>query len=84
MSLNKHVQPGTYDENNSPNSLSDICAFVHIYNELQVFIMDDGEITVLSNDTIAKTIEFNFKFDLYQNLGSGIVHVTKGHCKIDY
>lgn len=84
MSLEKHIQPGTYDEYNSPISLSSICAFINIHNVQQVFFMDDGEINILSNDTVSKTIEFNFKFTLNENLGTGIVHITDGHCKVHY
>lgn len=84
MSLYKDIQPGTYNESNSANSLSDVCAFVHIYNELQVFVMEDGEITVLSNDTAAKIIEFDFRLELHESVGPGIVHITEGHCKANY
>jgi len=84
MNLNKHIQPGTYDETNSPISLSDICAFVHIYNELQVFYMDDGKITILTNDTVAKKIEFNFKLNLLETTGPESVSITEGHAKISY
>lgn len=84
MSLNEHVQPGTYNDDNSPISLSSICAFIHIYNGQQVFYMDNGELTVLSNDTVAKKIEFNFKMKLQEDLGTGIVQITEGHAKISY
>jgi hypothetical protein len=84
MSLDKYIQPGIYDEENSPISLSSICAFIHIYNAQQVFLMDDGEINILSNDTVNKTIEFNFKFTLNEDLGTGIVQITDGHCKVHY
>lgn len=80
IGIRKNILPGayTYQFGNS----SDLTHFAYYPNSQTAYGADHGTFQVLSNDTIAKRIEFKFQFDIYSP--SDTIHVTQGHIIASY
>jgi hypothetical protein len=81
IAVNRDLSPGTYEHT---GGISDPMVFMIFSNQL-VFSENEGTITILSNDTILKKIEFDFEFEMLENNShSDTILVTEGHAKISY
>jgi hypothetical protein len=81
LGVKRNLLPGTYEYT---GSIDDAVLFLVISDQL-VYAENHGSITVLSNDTILKKMEFNFEFEMLEdNSHSDTIQVTEGHGKISY
>lgn len=81
LGIRRNIQPGTYEYT---GSIDDPIVFLMISDQL-VFTEERGSVTVLSNDTILKKIEFNFEFEMQENnSNSDTIQITEGYGKISY
>lgn len=81
LGIRRNIQPGTYEYT---GSIDDPIVFLIISDQL-VYTEEHGSLTVLSNDTILKKIEFNFEFEMLENnSNSDTIQITEGYGKISY
>lgn len=81
IGINKHLTPGTYQYT---GSMDDVMVFLVISNQV-IYAENHGSITILSNDTVAKRMEFNFEFEMLENnTHADTIQITEGHAKISY
>lgn len=82
--IRKNIAPGTYTyQFGSPEYL--LIPFVYYPNSNTSYYADHGTLHVLSNDTIARRIEFKFQFELYDSAThSDTIQVTEGHIIASY
>lgn len=81
LGVKRNLLPGTYEYT---GSIDDAVLFLVISNQL-VYTENHGSITVLSNDTVLKKMEFDFEFEMLENnTHSDTIQITEGHCKIHY
>lgn len=81
LGINRNLLPGTYEYTGSGD---DPMVFL-ILSDQMTFSENEGSITILSNDTLLKKIEFNFEFEMLEsNSHSDTILITEGHAKISY
>ena len=81
LGITRNLLPGTYEYT---GSMEDPMVFL-IFSDQLTFTENEGSITILSNDTILKKIEFDFEFEMLENNShSDTILVTEGHAKISY
>lgn len=81
LGVKRNLLPGTYEYT---GSIDDAVLFLVISDQL-VYAENHGSITVLSNDTVLKKMEFDFEFEMLEdNSHSDTIQVTEGHCKVHY
>lgn len=81
LAVNRNLSPGTYQYT---SGTSDPMVFMVFSNQV-LFSENHGSVTILSNDTILKKIEFDFEFEMLEtNSHSDTIQVTEGHAKVSY
>lgn len=81
LGVKRNLIPGTYEYT---GSMDDAVVFLVISDQL-VYTENHGSITVLSNDTVLKKMEFDFEFEMWEdNTHSNTIQITEGHAKISY
>lgn len=81
VGVKKNLLPGTYEYQ---GGMDDVIQFIMISDQL-VYSVNHGSITVLSNDTVLKQMEFDFEFEMLEdNSHSDTIQITEGHAKIVY
>jgi hypothetical protein len=81
LGVKRNLLPGTYEYE---GGINDVVQFIMISDQL-VYSVNHGSITVLSNDTVLKQMEFDFEFEMLEdNSHSDTIQITEGHAKIVY
>lgn len=81
MGIKRNLLPGTYQYT---GGMDDPFTFIIISDQL-TYVVNHGNITVLSNDTIQKKIEFNFEFEMLEdNSHLDTIQITEGNATISY
>ncbi len=81
LGVKRNLLPGTYEYT---GSIDDAALFMIISDQL-VFSENHGSITILSNDTVSRKMEFNFEFEMLEdNTHSDTIRITEGHAKVSY
>lgn len=81
LSLRKNLLPGTYEYE---GGINDVMTFL-VFSDQLVYTINHGSITVVSNDTILKRLEFNFEFEMLEdNTHADTIQITEGHARILY
>ncbi len=81
IGVKKNLLPGTYAYE---GGIDDVIQYIMISDQL-TYVVNHGTITVLSNDTILKRMEFDFEFEMLEdNTHSDTIQITEGHAKVSY
>lgn len=81
LGIKKNLLPGTYSYT---GSIDDALTFTIISDQL-IYVENHGSITILSNDTVLKKMEFNFEFEMLEdNSHSDTIQITEGKGMISY
>ena len=81
IGIKKNLLPGTYEYQ---GGMDDVIQFIMISDQL-VYSVNHGSITVLSNDTVLKQMEFDFEFEMLEdNSHSDTIQITEGHARVNY
>jgi|GEM_PF-5996289 len=80
MSLRNDLQPGEYSHNQVPGGTFTLS----YYKPGQSFVINHGTIHILSNDTVAKKMDFTFEAELVDIMSNDNIQVTNGKSTVYY
>lgn len=81
IGVQKNLLPGTYEYQ---GGMDDVIQYLMISDQL-VYVINHGSVTVISNDTVLKRMEFDFEFEMYEdNTHLDTIQITEGHARISY
>lgn len=81
IGVKKNLLPGTYEYE---GGMDDVIQYIMISDQL-VYVINHGNVTVVSNDTVLKRMEFDFEFEMYEdNTHLDTIRITEGHAKVNY
>jgi hypothetical protein len=81
IGVQKNLLPGTYEYQ---GGMDDVIQYLMISDQL-VYVINHGSVTVVSNDTVLKRMEFDFEFEMYEdNTHLDTIQITEGHARISY
>lgn len=81
IGVHKNLLPGTYEYE---GGMDDVIQYMMISDQL-VYVINHGNLIVISNDTILKRMEFDFEFEMYEdNTHLDTIRITEGHARVSY